>query len=123
MTRPLLVLVLISSSLGGSTAVGVSAAHLAPTARTSRGPTICTIVGTDGDDVLRGTPADDVICGLNGDDALVGLGGADVIAGGRGNDRIDGGGGRDELDGGRGADLVSGGPRPITSRVVTDATW
>ena len=109
MTRSLLAIVVVASTLAVVTSLGVSAAQPMPTGRISRGPVICSIVGTDGNDVLRGTPADDVICGLNGDDALVGLGGADVVAGGRGNDRIDGGGGRDELDGGRGADLVRGG--------------
>ncbi|MGZ5291834.1 MAG: hypothetical protein ACXWEH_05870, partial [Actinomycetota bacterium] len=54
---------------------------------TAESEVACTVVGTDGNDVLRGTPGADVICGLNGDDAIVGLGGPDVIVGGRGNDR------------------------------------
>ncbi len=86
----------------------------------------CTIVGTDGDDVLEGTPGDDVICGLGGDDTIVGLGGDDVIWGGAGNDTLYGGdetrigddgndvlhgeGGDDALYGGNGADILWGGP-------------
>lgn len=73
------------------------------------GPSGCTIVGTNGNDVLRGTRDADVICGSNGDDAMVGLSGRDRIIGGRGNDRIDGGPGADLVLGGRGADLVAGG--------------
>lgn len=83
---------------------------------TGRAGSVCTIVGTRGNDVLRGTSGDDVICGFQGDDAIVGLGGRDVIVGGRGNDRIDGGAGADELMGGRGADLVTGGPGPDVVR-------
>jgi hypothetical protein len=70
---------------------------------------VCTIVGTNDNDVLRGTDGDDVICALHGDDAIVGLGGDDAIFGGRGNDRIDGGPGDDRVSGDRGADLVVGG--------------
>ncbi|WP_343993664.1 Ig-like domain-containing protein [Nocardioides dubius] len=78
----------------------------------------CTIVGTDGDDVLRGTRGDDVICGLGGNDRIHGLGGDDVLhggpgndvlIGGPGNDHLRGGQGRDHLDGGTGNDLVRGG--------------
>ena len=70
----------------------------------------CTIVGTDGDDVLRGTPGADVICGLGGDDTIVGLGGDDVIWGGAGDDVIEGRGGDDVIWGGDGADTCSRGP-------------
>ena len=58
----------------------------------------CTIVGTDGDDLLTGTSGDDVICGLGGDDVLRGLAGADELVGGDGRDRAAGGPGRDRCD-------------------------
>ena len=74
------------------------------------GTTGCTIVGTDGDDVLRGTRGADVICGLGGDDTIVGLGGDDVIWGGAGDDTISGGDGDDRLFGEAGADTLTGGP-------------
>jgi Ca2+-binding RTX toxin-like protein len=48
----------------------------------------CTIVGTNGDDVLVGTSGADVICGLRGDDTLLGLKGNDVLRGGRGFDTV-----------------------------------
>ena len=95
-----------------------------------------TIVGTEGDDVLRGTEGADVISGLGGTDIIDGLGGADllcgddnplvirlpqqefdpewpfpeVLRGGDGNDRIDGGLGFDSIKGGQGDDWVSVGP-------------
>lgn len=98
-----------------------------------------TIVGTDGNDVIRGTPGRDVIWGGRGDDTIYGgLGndllcggpGADVIHGGRGNDTVDGGAGdddraygdlgddkvlggagnKDEVAGDLGIDIVNGGP-------------
>ena len=52
-----------------------------------------TIVGTEGNDVIRGTEGNDVIVGLGGNDVITGLGGADTICGGDGNDSIDGGAG------------------------------
>jgi serralysin len=102
-----------------------------------------TIVGTEGDDVLRGTDGADVISGLGGTDIIDGLGGADllcggdnplvirppqqlpsdpewpvleVLRGGDGNDRIDGGLGFDSIKGGSGDDWVSVGasqPWPV----------
>jgi Ca2+-binding RTX toxin-like protein len=98
-----------------------------------------TIVGTDGNDVIKGTPGRDVIWGGKGDDTIYGsLGndlicggpGADVIHGGRGNDTVDGGAGDgdrvmgdlgddkvlggagsyDEVAGNLGIDIVNGGP-------------
>ena len=97
------------------------------------------LVGTDGNDVIRGTPGrdvvwgglgDDTILGLLGNDTLCGGPGADLIHGGRGNDLVDGGAGdgdraigdlgddrvlggggdRDEVAGDLGIDLVNGGP-------------
>lgn len=92
-----------------SPAESPSASPSAPVLPSAESELECTIVGTNGNDVLRGTSGDDVICGLHGNDAIVGLGGDDAIFGGRGNDRIDGGPGRDEVSGDRGADLVTGG--------------
>ncbi len=71
-------------------------------------PTICTILGTSGDDVLIGTEGDDVICGLEGDDRIVGFGGNDVILAGPGNDVVAGSGGNDLILGGSGDDELSG---------------
>jgi hypothetical protein len=59
-----------------------------------------TIVGTNGDDVIKGTPKADVI---------VAKGGNDVISGGGGKDRICAGSGHDTIGAGVGADWVSGG--------------
>jgi Ca2+-binding RTX toxin-like protein len=61
-----------------------------------------TIVGTDGNDVIRGTPGRDVIWGGKGDDTILGSLGNDLICGGPGADLIHGGRGNDELDGGAG---------------------
>lgn len=69
-----------------------------------------TILGTNGDDVLRGTSGNDVIFGRKGNDRLLGMGGNDIICGGMGRDTVTGGKGRDELHGGSGRDLVRGGP-------------
>jgi len=79
-----------------------------------------TIIGTEGDDVLRGTPERDVIWGGGGDDEIFGsLGndlicggpGADLIHGGRGNDMLDGGAGSwDQVVGDLGDDQLTGGP-------------
>ena len=74
----------------------------------------CTIVGTDGDDVLRGTPGADVICGLGGDDVINGIGGDDVIVGGPGDDTLFGGNGNDTLHGGPGNDTLTGGAEADT---------
>jgi Ca2+-binding RTX toxin-like protein len=81
---------------------------------------LATIIGTEGDDVLRGTPGRDVIWGAGGTDTIYGsLGndllcggpGADLIHGGRGNDTVDGGAGNgDRVIGDLGDDKVLGGP-------------
>jgi large repetitive protein len=78
-----------------------------PVARAARLPA-CTIVGTQGADVLTGTPGPDVICARGGDDVVRGGGGDDVIFGGPGNDRLAGGAGDDRLYGWRGADRLFG---------------
>ena len=68
----------------------------------------CTVVGTEGDDLLEGTAADDVLCGLGGDDRLRGSGGDDVLDGGGGADDVRGGPGGDDLDGGEGPGVLDG---------------
>ena len=52
-----------------------------------------TIVGTEGNDVLRGTNGRDVIAGLGGNDVILARDGDDVVCGGMGNDviHVDGG--------------------------------
>lgn len=71
----------------------------------------CTIVGTNGDDVLRGTPKRDVICGLRGNDKIYGRAGNDVLIGGPGRDVLYGGKGRDVFfTKDRARDRVFGGP-------------
>ena len=61
-----------------------------------------TIVGTEGDDLLRGTPERDVIWGGGGDDVILGSLGNDLLCGGPGSDLIHGGRGNDVADGGAG---------------------
>ena len=70
---------------------------------------LCTIVGTEIDDVLVGTSGDDVICGLGGDDVINGETGNDRLIGGDGNDQILGDDGNDYAEGGLGADKLFGG--------------
>ncbi|MGH8566289.1 MAG: calcium-binding protein [Gammaproteobacteria bacterium] len=69
-----------------------------------------TLVGTEGNDVLRGTARRDVIHGLGGNDKIRGLGGNDILCGGEGRDQLRGGAGKDRLHGGAGVDLCDGGP-------------
>jgi Ca2+-binding RTX toxin-like protein len=87
-----------------------------------------TMVGTDGDDLLRGTRARDVIsaeagndmvitgasrdlvCAGPGDDSVRGLAGPDRLSGGTGADTLQGGAGTDALRGGKGSDTLFGGP-------------
>ncbi len=71
-------------------------------------PVRCTIVGTQGADVLRGTRGRDVICGLGGNDRILAGGGADVVYGGPGADIVDGGVANDVLRGGAGNDELYG---------------
>ena len=68
-----------------------------------------TLIGTEGNDVLRGTARRDVIHGLGGNDTIRGLGGNDRLCGGTGRDRLFGRGGKDRLDGGPGTDVCDGG--------------
>jgi Ca2+-binding RTX toxin-like protein len=67
-----------------------------------------TLVGTNGDDVLRGSDHPDVIVALGGDDTIYAGLGNDVVCGGTGDDLVHGGRGNDLLDGGAGADRVFG---------------
>lgn len=67
-----------------------------------------TLVGTDGDDVLRGGNGVDVIMGLGGNDVITGGNGRDVICGGDGNDVLNGNNGDDVLLGGAGDDRLRG---------------
>ena len=69
----------------------------------------CTIVGTDGDDILIGTDGDDVICGLGGNDMIRGGAGNDELRGGMGDDTLLGGAGNDVISGGGGNDVIRGG--------------
>jgi Ca2+-binding RTX toxin-like protein len=73
------------------------------------GGRVCTIVGTQGPDVLRGTPGPDVICAYAGNDRIYGLGGKDIVIAGAGDDVVVGGSGNDVLQGGPGNDQLLGG--------------
>jgi hypothetical protein len=78
---------------------------------------VCSILGTDGDDVLTGSPFDDILCGLGGNDRLEGGDGNDVLFGGEGDDELSGGEGDDCMIGGPGfdeADNTGGTGRPPT---------
>jgi hypothetical protein len=66
----------------------------------------CTIVGTDGRDVLTGYSRGDSMCGLRGPDRLSGLRGRDLIRGGFGRDLLYGGAGRDRLFGDEDGDRI-----------------
>ena len=68
----------------------------------------CTILGTEGPDIIRGTRNRDIICGLGGNDVIRGIGGNDIIVGGTGDDTIVGGGGDDTIYGGPGDDTIQG---------------
>ena len=70
--------------------------------------TVCTLIGTVGDDTLRGTSGADRVCGLHGADEVVTGGGNDVVFGGPGRDEIRLGGGNDWAAGGDGGDLIAG---------------
>jgi Ca2+-binding RTX toxin-like protein len=98
---------LMASSSAGTTA-GAGKSFSTPRAVTAAGRE-CTIVGTQGPDVLRGTGHRDVICGLGGNDRLYGLGGNDILIAGPGNDIVSGGSGNDVLQGGFGLDQILGG--------------
>ncbi len=100
---------LVAQSAAGTTA-GADASFATPPRPldASGRPLRCTVVGTQGPDLLRGGPGRDVVCGLGGNDRLLGAGGGDVLVGGPGADVLDGGTGNDALYGGAGADLLAG---------------
>jgi Ca2+-binding RTX toxin-like protein len=67
-----------------------------------------TIVGTQGNDILKGTPERDVIEAAAGNDIIKARGGNDVICGSSGQDTIVGGPGNDDIWGGTGTDKING---------------
>ena len=67
------------------------------------------ILGSDGDDLLRGDNGPDWLHGGSGDDVLHGGNGDDKLYGGSGDDILRGGNGDDELRGGNGDDVLYGG--------------
>jgi Tol biopolymer transport system component len=87
---------------------------------------LCTIYGTDSNDVLRGTNGADVICGLRGDDTIRAGDGNDTVIGGDGADIIDGGYGSDRLFGSGGADQIHARdavPDVVDGGLGTDRAW
>jgi len=70
---------------------------------------ICSITGTDGDDMMTGSGGNDKLSGGDGNDKLSGGDGNDTLDGGAGDDHLEGGAGNDHLTGGIGNDLLDGG--------------
>ncbi|MDO9378323.1 MAG: calcium-binding protein [Nocardioidaceae bacterium] len=101
------VVALLTALVGGLLVVALTPGPAEAVVRTSTGKA-CTIVGTQGRDVLRGTARRDVVCGRGGNDVIDGRGGDDVIDGGAGHDRLTGSAGHDQLLGGAGSDRLSG---------------
>ncbi|SDE10463.1 calcium-binding protein [Nocardioides lianchengensis] len=98
---------LLTALTGSLLVVVLTPAPAHAVVRTSTG-VVCTIVGTQGRDVLQGTRGRDVICGRGGNDVIDGRGGNDLLDGGAGNDRLAGAGGDDVLVGGTGRDRLDG---------------
>ena len=92
----------IATTVGADASFATPPRPLDPLGR----PVRCTIVGTQGPDLLRGTGRRDVICGLGGNDTILAGRGNDVVYGGPGADVINGGAGRDTLRGGAGNDTL-----------------
>lgn len=92
----------IATSVGADASFSTPPRPLDPSGR----PVRCTIVGTQGPDLLRGTSRRDVICGLGGNDTILAGRDNDVVYGGPGADVINGGAGRDTLRGGLGNDTL-----------------
>jgi Ca2+-binding RTX toxin-like protein len=67
-----------------------------------------TLIGGDGNDVLRGGNSNDSIDAGRGNDSAYGLGGIDTINGGTGDDQVHGQRGSDRMIGGSGADYLDG---------------
>jgi CSLREA domain-containing protein len=80
--------------------------------RTTCGPRLVNVVGTDASDApLHGTAGSDGVMGLAGNDEVFGHGGNDAVCGGKGNDNLSGGSGADTLMGESGTkDKCTGGP-------------
>jgi Ca2+-binding RTX toxin-like protein len=68
-----------------------------------------TVVGSDGDDVLRGKGGEDVIVARGGNDQIFTGEGQDRVCAGDGDDLVDTGGGEDRVQASFGADTVNGG--------------
>lgn len=83
--------------------------YVAETNSPSPSPTLVTIQGTAGNDVLTGNNLDNTISGDRGNDTLSGQGGNDKLYAGSGNDSVSGGDGNDQLNGGTGNDQLDGG--------------
>ncbi len=90
-----MVLALTHMASNGAAAVTVTCPQPSPPPARGVIEMTVTIMGTEGDDVIRGTEGRDVIAGLGGNDRIWGLGGNDLICGGLGDDWIDGGNGND----------------------------
>lgn len=69
-----------------------------------------TLIGGDGNDMLRGANNDDKVIAGRGADTVYGLGGRDLIVGGAGPDQLHGERGSDRLWGGQGSDILDGDP-------------
>jgi Ca2+-binding RTX toxin-like protein len=67
-----------------------------------------TIVGTDGNEIIRGGKGDELIFALDGNDIVHGNKGNDVLVGNSGLNRLDGGKGNDTLVDGLGNDILIG---------------
>jgi hypothetical protein len=111
--------IVTGASIGSSF---VSPRGISPLLNLGAGGPTCTLIGTEGDDVLSGTGGADVICGLGGNDRINARGGDDTVFGGAGDDLVKAGAGADEVFGEDGSDtldardavsgndLVDGGP-------------
>jgi hypothetical protein len=72
------------------------------------GTRTCTVMGTEGPDMLVSGDRNDSICGLGGNDVIHARGGTDHVYGDDGDDTIYGGNRKDFLEGGPGDDLIHG---------------
>jgi Ca2+-binding RTX toxin-like protein len=63
------------------------------------------LIGAEGNDVLKGGGGRDELFGGEGNDILKGGGGRDTLTGDEGDDELDGGNGNDLLTGGDGGDV------------------
>jgi pullulanase-type alpha-1,6-glucosidase len=70
----------------------------------------CTVLGTNGNDVLLGTNRADVVCALGGSDVVITHAGNDIVFAGGGNDIVIVDGGNDIVYGEAGNDVIVAGP-------------